>query len=145
MIFKNITDKKKNNKNMSQVKKESKNSQTDYSPSKAATSDNLSKEIARRQAIKSCLDKSTASVGVQPLNPFHILIFNTFRCTCTCRSCRYHYMHKIKVKVQGENKYFHFLSYQKFSPPSDSKQKKFPKLSFCVDKHTIPGHFVNIL
>ena len=50
---------------MSQVKRENKNPQAaDYSPSKAAPSDNLSKEIASRQAIKSCLDKTTASAGV---------------------------------------------------------------------------------
>ena len=48
-------------KYVSRVKRESKNPQAaDYSPSKAAPSDNLSKEIASRQAIKSCLDKTTA-------------------------------------------------------------------------------------
>ena len=44
-------------KYVSRVKRESKNPQAaDYSPSKAVTSDNLSKEIASRQAIKSYLD-----------------------------------------------------------------------------------------
>ena len=48
-------------KYVSRVKRESKNPQAaDYSPSKAAPSDNLSKEIASRQAIKSCLDKTMA-------------------------------------------------------------------------------------
>ena len=51
-------------KYVSRVKRESKNPQAaDYSPSKAAPSDNLSKEIASRQAIKSCLDKTTAFAG----------------------------------------------------------------------------------
>ncbi len=47
----------------------------DYSPSKAAPRNNLSKEIASRQAIKSCPDKTTASAGVLPFNPYHILVF----------------------------------------------------------------------
>ena len=48
-------------KYVNRVKRENKNPQAaDYSPSKAAPSDNLSKEIASRQAIKSCLDKTTA-------------------------------------------------------------------------------------
>ena len=48
-------------KYVSRVKRENKNPQAaDYSPSKAARSDNLSKEIASTQAIKSCLDKTTA-------------------------------------------------------------------------------------
>ena len=48
-------------KYVSRVKRESKNPQAaDYSPSKAAPGDNLSKEIASRQAIKSCLDKTMA-------------------------------------------------------------------------------------
>ena len=51
-------------KYVSRVKRESKTSQAaDYSPSKAAPSDNLSKEIASWQAIKSCLDKTTAFAG----------------------------------------------------------------------------------
>ena len=51
-------------KYVSRVKRESKNPQAaDYSPSKAAPSDNLSKEIASRQAIKSCLDKTRAFAG----------------------------------------------------------------------------------
>ena len=56
---------------MSRVKRESKNLQAaDYSPSKAASSDNLSKEIDRRKAIKFSLNKTTASAGVKPFfNP----------------------------------------------------------------------------
>lgn len=48
-------------KQVSQKKNDRKEPTADYSPSKAATSDNLSQEIVSRQVFISCLDKTMAT------------------------------------------------------------------------------------
>lgn len=72
MIFK-IRQKKKVWSNKSGRKNDRKEPTAVYGPSKAATSDNLSQEIARRQVhvFISCLDKTTATDWSSiPLNMF---------------------------------------------------------------------------
>ena len=56
---------------MSGRKNDRKEPTADYSPSKAATSDNLSQEIVSRQVFISCLDKAMAiDWSSIPLNLF---------------------------------------------------------------------------
>ena len=59
-------------KQVSQKKNDRKEPTADYSPSKAATSDNLSQDIVSRQVYISCLDKTMATDWSSiPLNSFY--------------------------------------------------------------------------